>query len=85
MSKTSNYLEELNAIKEERNDKEIKISQIKGRTDSLQEEVNELTEELESKGLTFDTLADIESFKQEKEARIEELITNYKSELSIED
>lgn len=83
MSNADNYLQELEAIKKEISDTEIKISKIKGRSDSLQEEVTELTEELESMGHTFDNIQEIEDFKNEKEERIQSLIRNYKSELTM--
>lgn len=84
MSKADNYLEELDKIKKEISDTEIKISKIKGRSDSLQEEVTETTEELEAMGHTFSSIQEIEDFKDEKEKRIEQLIANYKSELSMD-
>lgn len=84
MSKADNYLEELDKIKKEISDTEIKVSKIKGRSDSLQDEVNETTEELESMGHSFASIQEIEDFKDEKEARIETLISNYKSELSMD-
>lgn len=84
MSKAENYLEELDKIKKEISETEIKISKIKGRSDSLQDEVTETTEELEGMGHTFDSIQEIEDFKNEKEERIEQLIANYKSELNID-
>ena len=84
MSKAENYLEELDKIKKEISETEIKISKIKGRSDSLQEEVTETTEELEAMGHTFSSIQEIEDFKDEKERRIETLIANYKSELSMD-
>lgn len=84
MPQSDNYLEELEAIKKEISDTEIKISKIKGRSDSIQEEVSELTEELESKGHTFTSIQDIEDFKNEKEVRIQRLIRNYRNELSMD-
>lgn len=83
MASSDNYLEELEAIKKEISDTEIKISKIKGRSDSIQEEVSELTEELEGLGHTFTSIEDIENFKNEKEVRIQRLIRNYKEELSM--
>ena len=82
MSNTDNYLEELEEIKKSISETERKISTIKGRTDSIQEETRELRNELADMGYTFNSIDDIEAFKEEKEERINELIRNYKSELS---
>lgn len=83
MASSDNYLEELEAIKKSISDTEIKISKIKGRSDSIQEEVSALTEELESQGHTFASIQDIEDFKNEKEVRIQRLLRNYREELSM--
>lgn len=83
MATSDNYLEELDKIKKEISDTEIKISKIKGRSDSLQEEVSETTAELEALGHTFNSIQEIEDFKNEKEERIQSLIRNYKAELSM--
>ena len=83
MGSSDNYLEELEAIKKSISDTEIKISKIKGRSDSIQEEVSALTEELESQGHTFASIQDIEDFKNEKEVRIQRLLRNYRDELSM--
>lgn len=83
MASSDNYLEELEAIKKSISDTEIKISKIKGRSDSIQEEVSALTEELESQGHTFTSIQDIEDFKNEKEVRIQRLLRNYRDELSM--
>lgn len=84
MTKSENFLADLDKIKKEISDTEIKISKIKGRSDSLQEEVSETTEELEALGHTFDSIQEIEDFKNEKEQRIQTLISNYKTELSMQ-
>lgn len=83
MSEADNYLEELDKITKEINATENKISKIKGRSDSLQDEVSEHKEELEALGHSFGSIQEIEDFKKEKEERIQSLINNYKSELSI--
>lgn len=82
VSNTDNYLKELEEIKKSISETERKISTIKGRTDSIQEETRELRNELADMGYTFNSIDDIEAFKEEKEERINELIRNYKSELS---
>jgi len=82
VSNTDNYLKELEEIKKSISETERKISTIKGRTDSIHEETRELRNELADMGYTFNSIDDIEAFKEEKEERINELIRNYKSELS---
>lgn len=79
-----NYMEELNKIKKEISSKEIKISKIKGRSDSLQEEIADSREELEDLGYEFTSLEEIASELADKGEKIESLIVNYKEVLSVD-
>lgn len=84
MANSDSYLEELEEIKQVISTKESNISKIKGIVESKQEEVVSITEELERKGLTFDSIEDIENYKNEKEVRIQRLLRNYRQELGMD-
>lgn len=84
MESVETFMEDLDKIKKEISSREIKISKIKGRSDSLQEEIAESRKELEEMGYTFDTVDDLDEVLEEKGKRIEDLLANHKETLSLD-
>lgn len=81
---SENFMEDLEAIKKEVSSQAIKISKVKGRSDSMQEEIENSREELEGMGYTFDSLDEIDKVLEEKGKRIGETIENHKEVLGLD-